>query len=163
MTGRLIVAVVVLSSVPAFAPAPFPRPSRDGDRNGIDMKRFQGTWKVISMEIVQAGGRLEKLSDWGEQAQGTTAVRVQDDKWTYLSKGNHSSSSYWLDIDPAQKPAAINWYTQADRKNPGMLGLIRREGDQVTILYYATTPNNRPKTFENPPANWWVLKLRKGG
>ena len=55
MTVRLIVAVVVLSSAPAFAPAPFPRASRDGDRNGIDMKRFQGTWKVISMEIVQAG------------------------------------------------------------------------------------------------------------
>jgi uncharacterized protein (TIGR03067 family) len=160
MTVRLIVAVAVLTSLTAFAPAPFPRTSRDGDRTGIDMKRFQGTWKVISMEIVQAGGRLDKLSDWGENAQGTTGVRVEGDKWTYLTNGNRSGS-YWMDIDPTQKPAAVNWYTQADKKNPGMLGLIRREGDQVTILYYATTPNNRPRTFENPPVNWWVLKLRR--
>jgi uncharacterized protein (TIGR03067 family) len=162
MNVRLIVAVVALTCVPAFAPAPFPRTSRDGDRNGIDMKRFQGNWKVISMEIVQAGGQLQKLSDWGEQVQGTTGVRVQDDKWTYLGNGR-DSASYWMDIDPAQKPAAVNWYTAADKKTPGMLGLIRREGNQVTILYYATTPENRPKTFENPPVNWWILKLRKGG
>src|SRR5262249_60675972 len=118
MNVRLTGAVVALTSVPAFAPAPFPRPSREGDRTGIDMKRFQGTWKVISMEIVQAGGRLDKLSDWGEHADGTNAVRVEGDKWTYVNNGRNSSS-YWMDIDPAQKPAAVNWYTQADKKNPG--------------------------------------------
>jgi uncharacterized protein (TIGR03067 family) len=168
MRGRLSVAVLVLLAGTAFAPAPFPRPGRDGDRTSIDMKRFQGTWRVISMEIVQANGTRNKLSDWG--ATGVTGVRVRDDRWAYLHNNDHNGgaannagSGYWMDVDARHKPAHINWYTSADKNKPGMLGLIRREGDRVVILYYATGPESRPKTFENPPANWWILTLQKGG
>jgi hypothetical protein len=68
-----------------------------------------------------------------------------------------------MNVEPNQKPAAINWYVGQQKENPGMVGIIRREGDRVTILYYATNPNQRPKTFDNPPVGWWILTLRKGG
>jgi len=152
--------VIARTAVPAFAPAPFPRSKRDGDREGIDMARFQGTWKVISMEIVEANNRRNRLSDWGDS--GITGVRVKGNQWTYLQNGGENAS-YLVNIDTSQKPTAINWYTGSLKEQPGMLGLIRRDGDKVTILYYSTTPDNRPRTFENPPVGWWVLTLRRGG
>jgi len=160
MRARTIVALVAFTALTAFAPAPLPRPNRDSDKESIDMRRFQGTWKVISMEIVQPNGGRNRLSDWGET--GTTGVRVSEDRWTYLHKGR-DSSSYLMNIEPGVRPAAINWYVGQQKDNPGMIGIIRRQGDRVTILYYATTPNQRPKTFDNPPNGWWILTLQKGG
>jgi uncharacterized protein (TIGR03067 family) len=160
MRARTIVALLALTALTAFAPAPVPRSKRDLDRDGIDMRRFQGTWKVISMEIVQPNGGLHRLPDWGER--GTTGVRVSEDRWTYLVNGR-DSSSYLMNVEPGDKPAAINWYVGQQKDNPGMVGIIRRKGDRVTILYYATTPSQRPKTFDNPPNGWWILTLQRGG
>jgi uncharacterized protein (TIGR03067 family) len=163
--SRLVLALASLICLTAFAPAPFPRPERRGGGTDIDMKSFQGTWKVISMEIVQGNGQNQRLTDWGWQTTGTTGVRVKGDRWTYLNNGR-DSSSYRVDIDPTKKPAAIDWFTGLNKganDRPGMLGLIRREGSRLTILYYATGPENRPKVFENPPRGWWILKLERGG
>jgi uncharacterized protein (TIGR03067 family) len=165
MKPRLLLALSILLAVTAFAPAPFPKTVRERDRNEIDMKTFQGTWGVVSMEIVQQGGGRNRLPDWGVDATGTTAVQVKGDRWTYMSRGRESSS-YRVDIDPTQRPAAINWFTsltkpEGGEDRPGMLGLIRREGHKVTILYYATTPEQRPKTFDNPPNGWWILTLKR--
>jgi len=42
-----------------------------------------------------------------------------------------------------------------------MLGLIRREGNRVQILYYTAAPENRARSFEDPPAGWWLLTLER--
>lgn len=160
MKARLAFALAVLAFGSAFAPAPFPRPGR-GNPNAIDQARFQGTWAVVSFEIVQQDGSRNRLADWG--SSGTTAVRVEGDRWTYLN-GQLANSSYLLSIDPGPRPAAINWYVGQQKEKPGMLGIIRREGDRVVILYYAaTTEAQRPRGFDHPPPGWWILTLRRGG
>jgi uncharacterized protein (TIGR03067 family) len=160
---RTVVALTALLALTAFAPAPFPRSERRRDRGEINMETFQGTWKVISMEIVRQGGQNQVLNDWGWQTKGTTAVRVKGDRWTYLHDGR-DSSSYRVNIDSTKRPANIDWFTSFNKTpndRPGMLGLIKREGSRLTILYYATAPENRPKGFDNPSNGWWILKLER--
>jgi uncharacterized protein (TIGR03067 family) len=164
MKPRLLLALGVFLGVTAFAPAPFPKLQRERDRNEIDMEIFQGTWGVVSMEIVQQGGGRNRLTDWGIDSNGTTAVQIRGDRWTYLSRGQEMSS-YRMNIDTG-KPAGINWYTSLTRPEggqeaPGMFGLIRREGNRVTILYQAIGSEQRPKTFDDPPNGWWILTLKR--
>src|SRR5262245_24520075 len=101
MRARLIVALVVLSALPAFAPAPFPRTKRD-DRGEINLDRFQGLWKVESFESVIQNGR-QRHTGWER-----TQVRVERDRWTYL-EGGSLNAEYRIRIR-GNGPPAIEWF-----------------------------------------------------
>ena len=157
--------IIVALCLTAFAPAPLPRRARAEDRYAIDLNSFRGTWAVVSMEIVRAGGPPHtKLNDWGEEVKsGTTGVRVEGNRFTYLGWSG-TGGSYRVAIDASRQPARIDWFTDPNERQgevPGMLGLIRRDGDTVVILYYSTNPERRPTKMEDPPEGWWILTLRR--
>jgi uncharacterized protein (TIGR03067 family) len=155
---RSVLALIALFALTAFAPAPFPKPQRE--RNEIDMKSFQGTWDVVSMEIVRQGGRRQRLRDWGVDAKGTNGVRIEGDCWTFLPPTD-DRSDFRISIDSSTKPALIDGFPLPGDDRAGITGLIRREGNKVTVLYYATHPDQRPKTFDNPPIGWAILTLKR--
>jgi hypothetical protein len=72
----LIIALVVLSGLTAFAPAPFPRMRRESN-TAVSLTLLQGKWKPISVE--RFGLRGEKHKAWkGEY------VRVEGNVWLSL-------------------------------------------------------------------------------
>jgi uncharacterized protein (TIGR03067 family) len=157
MRARVIVGLIVLLGASVFAaPAPFPRPVRRGDTNEITLQNFQGDWKAISMDTVQGGGRFAPAGIWFQ------GVRVRGDRWFYMV-GGKENLNYHLKIDGGKKPPTIDYYdiTSGQAERPGMVGILRREGNRVTVLYYATTPEKRAKSFDDMPQGWWVLVLER--
>jgi uncharacterized protein (TIGR03067 family) len=150
MTARLLIAVLALGSLTAFAPAPFPRARRD--RDTLNLNTFQGLWRVVSMKQTQAGGQLNAIN-WH-----ITHIQVEKDVWTFLQQGSKPNATYYLTLDTSRKPGTIDWHN-ARGGAVTMMGLIRRSGDTVEILYLAST--NRPGSFENPPQGYYLLTLKR--
>jgi uncharacterized protein (TIGR03067 family) len=157
---RVLTGLLTVCFLTAFAPAPFPRSPRRGGGEEINLQSFQGTWRAVKLEgIEQNGGKRE--IPWG-----IAAVRVQDDLWTFLNKGDTENAKYRLDIDGTKKPSTIDFYSDGTpRRNqggkPSMVGIMRRQGDTVHILYYSTGAEKRPQNFDNPPVGWWLLTLER--
>src|SRR5436190_12700028 len=119
---RLTLGLIALSLLPAFAPAPFPRPSRR-DHDQISLTWFQGTWDVISNEAIT--GQNKQPSDWG-----ITHVRVRGGTWTLMDRGREVAS-YTITVDGTPTPARIDWFP-LDRPDERTLwiGIMKREGDR---------------------------------
>jgi uncharacterized protein (TIGR03067 family) len=150
---RLIVAVVALSGLTAFAPAPLPR-ARRARGPDFDLARFQGLWKVATVETVTRRGK------YAEDGWGATQVRVQGDKWTYFERGQRNAS-YRIRIDPTKAPATIDFFHLDDKEGrPYVFGLIRRKEGGIEILFSSMTLGQRAGSFDAPPLGWWVLTLR---
>jgi uncharacterized protein (TIGR03067 family) len=147
---RLLIVLLVVTGLTAFAPAPFPRPKRDNDQM-INLDRFQGTWKVISLETTGVGGRHTRIN-WS-----ITHIRIAQDRWTFL-QNRIENTTYQIALDPGQKPCTIDYRWPGNQGGqPAMVGIIRRKGDRVDIVYLSGT--NRPRNLDDPPPNFWLLKL----
>jgi uncharacterized protein (TIGR03067 family) len=155
---RFVFAALAVALV-AFAPAPFPKANRH-EPPGITLQRFQGKWKAV--KLVNVGKNLERTGiEWG-----VSHIHVEGDLWTFYMTGDVKNNSYVLVIDPSRRPATIDFYSGNQRQDgvaPYMLGLIKREGNVVTILYFTATADQRATSFENPPPGWWLLTLEKMG
>src|SRR5262245_50589079 len=138
MRVRLIVALIALAALTAFAPAPLPKTSRRTDPNLLTVANFQGDWTAVSFDYVGAGDQLSPIGLWFQ------GVRIRGDHWIYLVNGSESST-YRITIDNNTRPAAIDYYeVQGKPEKPGMFGIVKRQGSRVTILYYGYGPA-RPK------------------
>jgi uncharacterized protein (TIGR03067 family) len=149
---HLLIVLVVLAGLTAFAPAPFPRPRRSSPT--LDLNRLSARWKVAGMQRVAAQGKLV------DHPWYITHILIQNGRWSFLDKTGRDVASYLLEVDPTKKPATITWL-----RNPGevptLVGIIRRKGKVVEILYLATT--NRPASFEKPPEGYYLLTLKREG
>ena len=90
-----------------------------------------------------------------------THIRVVEDRWTFMS-GAVEGNTLNISIDPTRKPALLNFY-----KGPGQreraygVGLIRRQGDAVEVLYRWGGEEGRPLDFEPPPDGFWTITMRR--
>jgi len=87
MKTRLGIALLVLLGLTAFAPAPFPRTQRRGERDEITLKTFQGRWRVAKVELTTDGGTLVPYL-----AMTATHVRITHDRWTFMDGGREGGS-----------------------------------------------------------------------
>jgi uncharacterized protein (TIGR03067 family) len=157
---RIVVALLAVFVLTAFAPAPFPKPGRRGDSNtAISVPLFQGKWKVESFDIYQQGGQKRRSSF-------VDHIRVRGNAWTLFNQGDSENATYTIVIG-ASRPATIDFYSgkvevKAETR-PSMFGLIRRDGNTVQILYAWAQGQNRPRvtSFDTPPADWWLLTLKR--
>jgi uncharacterized protein (TIGR03067 family) len=147
MRLHLLLALVACTALPAFAPAPFPR--RERDRTRMDLDAFQGTWQVVAHHSSN-GGQFQP-SAWS-----ITHIRVAKDRWTLLA-GPRENATYRIEINPTTKPSLIDW--RGERGEALWLGLIRRNGDNVEVLYHTAT--SRPVSFDRPPAGAYLITLRR--
>jgi uncharacterized protein (TIGR03067 family) len=143
-------ALAALTVLPAFAPAPFPRARED--RTKIDLERFQGMWKVVSLHQGHGAGRLRAIN-WT-----ITHIRVQKDQWTLLA-AMRENATYRIELTPTRKPCLIDW--RGPQGEALWLGLIRRDGEQVEVLYGSST--SRPGGFKQPPSGSYLITLRRHG
>lgn len=157
-----LAALLAVLTLTAFAPAPLPRAKRER-RGGeaISIETFQGHWRVTSMERTSRTGK-HTPHNWQ-----ITHIRVRDDRWTFMANTTENTS-YRLKIDGSKKPGLLDYYwdnANANRPNnqqPAMVGIIRRAGNRVEILYLPGT-HQKPTAFDPPPEGWWLLKLQKEG
>jgi uncharacterized protein (TIGR03067 family) len=149
MRLRLSLVLAALTVLPGFAPAPFPRP-RD-DRTKIDLQRFQGLWKVVSLHTGQAGER--RRINWT-----ITHIRVDKDRWTLLEAARENAT-YRIELIPTRKPCLIDW--RGPQGEALWLGLIRRDGDCVEVVYGSAT--SRPQNFKELPSGTYLITLRRHG
>jgi uncharacterized protein (TIGR03067 family) len=156
---RLALALIALAGLTAFAPAPFPRQRRID--TSVSLEVLQGKWKVVKIEEVTGpGGRVRRTTLAAE------AIRFDRTHWTLLQSGDQEYVKNVFRLDTGRRPAAIDIYDR-DRSRldsgvpPIHVGLIRRAGDTVEILYYSAAPAERPSSFENPPVGWWLLTLKR--
>ncbi len=141
----LTLAALALS---AFAPAPKPRPYNS--RTAIDLDRFQGTWEVQGHYGWDGGEKTR--SD-----PGISHIRVQKDGWTLL--GENVSVTFRVELAPGKKPPChITW--RGERGEPLWLGLIRRDGDAVDVIFRTAT--ERPKDFDAPQPGSCIWSLKRG-
>jgi uncharacterized protein (TIGR03067 family) len=150
-----VFSVLVALAALAFAPAPFPKTQRGGERDEITIQTFQGTWRVAGMKRSRRDGN-HTPHNWN-----ITHIRVKNDRWTFLENGN-SNADYTITITNSQKPAALDFYglNLARQGKPQGSGIIRRKGAVVEIIY--TFGNlKRASSFEHPPDDQWILTLHK--
>jgi hypothetical protein len=158
MKARLVVVLIALLGASAFAPAPFPRPSRKADNNDISLTSFQGIWRVEAFATSSSSGNHAKR-DWHIKY-----IRVKDDQWSFMNSLESANVSYTIAIDSARRPATLDFFTSPKAANeiqPRGVGIIRRTGDKVFIIYVFGTPDSRAASFERPPDNQWVIWLEK--
>jgi uncharacterized protein (TIGR03067 family) len=154
---RILLAVLIVFGVTAFAPAPFPRPSRKGEERAITVQNFQGLWRVASMKRSRATGQHEPYK-WH-----ITHVRVKDDRWAFR-QNETDNGNYSIVIDNSKRPATLDFFNARKQggARPSGVGIIRRQGARVEILYsFGITPERRAVSFHQPPDNQWVLLLER--
>jgi uncharacterized protein (TIGR03067 family) len=147
MRPRLLAALIALAGLTAFAPAPFPKPRQE--RTLIDLTRFQGTWKVIGHHNYPAGQK--QRAEWS-----ITHIRIAKDRWTLLEAARENAT-YRIGLDPKKKPCEVDW--RSDQGRILWMGIIRRDGDVVEVLYLSAT--QRPADFDKPPAGSYLITLRR--
>src|SRR5262245_18494188 len=157
MRVRLLVALLALSLLPAFAPAPFPKTQRRGvGENEISLATFQGTWRVTGMRTAHANG-MHTPYQWN-----VTHVRITKDQWQYIENGGQPQENRLFGIDPTKKPAHFHFLN----RGPGMdgvsgPGIIRCLGDKIDIIFTWGTPDVRSTSFETPKDGHWLLSLQR--
>src|SRR5262245_43289732 len=111
---RLIVAAVALLGLTAFAPAPLPRPPKRDNRDEISLRHFQGRWQHVRIENIEPGGGRKEWKN-----ANIVAVQIKGDQWIYLEDNGRVNVTYAITIQEARGPAAIDWYSQANKGQPG--------------------------------------------
>jgi uncharacterized protein (TIGR03067 family) len=139
----------------AFAPAPFPRPRRGQAEGVISLPAFQGRWRVVSMKQCSADGNHRPY------AWAVTHVRVKDDTWSFEYGNGTAATGYRITIDNAREPAHLDfWNTNVKEQTPPGMGVIRKRGRVVEIIYIFGG-NNRPASFARPPEGQYLLVLER--
>jgi uncharacterized protein (TIGR03067 family) len=151
MKPRIGLALLVLIGLTAFAPAPFPKSGRRGQSDEITLQSFQGRWRVTNMQSSRGNGQHVPYN-WN-----VTHIRVTSNRWEFVS-GNAGGSFMTISIDPARKPAHLNFYNGPADKNVHGVGLIRRHEGKVQVIYTWGNETVRP-TFEPPVERGWIITM----
>jgi uncharacterized protein (TIGR03067 family) len=148
--SRVLVSLVVLVAVTAFAPAPFPRLERKRVET-IDLAALRGLWRAVSIEEVQPDGSLKGIP-WRVRH-----VRIEEDRWAFGSE--ISPAALRISLDRTHRPIVIDLLTSA--QNTAMAGVLKLEGDRLLMLYTFHGPSKRPTDFARKPAGTRLMTLQR--
>jgi uncharacterized protein (TIGR03067 family) len=113
-----------------------------------ELKKLEGNWQVISMEI--DGQKMPE-----EDAKQYT-VLIKGDKYTLKMQDNPINQGT-IKVDPTKKPKTID-ITPTDGDNSGktMLGIYEQDGDTQKTCY--TQPDKpRPTKFSSEGGNTLIV------
>jgi hypothetical protein len=153
MKVRLATGLLLLIGPLAFAPAPLPRRERVRQTGEITLASFQGSWRITKRLTLHANG-LHTPS-----ASPVTHIRIAGDRWTFMT-GRGEGNTLLVGIDNTKSPAHLNFYRGGNKALHGV-GLIRRHGRGVQVLYTWGGERNRPPGFEPPPEGIWCIFMEK--
>jgi uncharacterized protein (TIGR03067 family) len=117
-----------------------------------ELQKFQGTWKVASMEI---GGK--KVAD--DKAKGATLV-VKGNQYA-VKMGDKTLEQGTFKIDPTKKPKTID-VTPTEGKGKGKTfhGIYQINGDEARDSF-STDNKERPTSFDTKANSKWVVRVYK--
>ena len=103
-----------------------------------DLKKLQGTWKRISMEVEGNEVPTDALTSW--------TATYEDDRLTLSSKeGNYRQAI--VTLDPSRKPKALNtWDADGPFADQTVPGIYEIDGDTMKVCF-ALPGKKRPEEF----------------
>ncbi len=150
--SRRVAGLVVVTGLTLAAVAASPPPAAD-DASKNDLKRFQGTWRTVSLTI---DGR--KIPD--DEIQDRRVIII-DDRYVVVD-GNKTIQRGSFRLDASKTPKQINTFP-ADGPNKGKvdLGIYELDGD-ILRLCYAPPGRTRPTEFsaEQGSGRWLTTDAR---
>lgn len=163
LSRRSIAWALAALLVPALAPAQEPKERRKeqekGDRPAARAGQFVGTYTIVSGEEDGRPVPPERLRD--------NSARITEDRFVVVDadKKERYAASYRLMADrPTEgggyKIAMRTVAAPGEQEGTEAIGLIKKEGDKVTLIY--TVPGGEPPTeFKTKPGskqNLFVLQ-----
>jgi uncharacterized protein (TIGR03067 family) len=116
-----------------------------------ELARFEGTWKIISLETEQ-----NKLT---EDALKHIQLKLEGDKFTTVDENRETHGTF--KPDPSKKPKTIDMtFTDGPLKGKTMLGIYELEEDTYKVCV-DVQGKNRPKEFAVKPGSGYVLEVLK--
>jgi uncharacterized protein (TIGR03067 family) len=114
-----------------------------------DRKKYEGTWRVTSLEI-----NGNKSSE--EDAKKIAVVNKADGTWILQVDGGKITEGT-SEIDPTKNPKTIDFMeTEGDNKGKIVLGIYEL-GDDTRKLCYAGPGKERPSDFSAPAGSGRVF------
>ena len=153
MRLRLALALLALVGPAAFAPAPFPRAERRRQSDEITLESFTGRWRVQRMQTSRGSGRHEDYN-WA-----TTHIVVANGRWEFRTS-DRVGNGFPISVTPAGRESRLNFLLDNDRTRVQGVGLIRRHGPGVQVIYTWGGEDRRP-TFQPPHEGGWIITLVK--
>jgi uncharacterized protein (TIGR03067 family) len=153
MWTRLL-AVGLVAHLTAFAPAPLPKRDRGEKADGVALTQIQGLWIVEKLELTRREGQLAADGNY------PTKVRIEGDQWSFFNRNDRKPSDYTVTIDSNTNPPQLDIYKSREQAgSPDGTGILWRQGNQMKLMY--SWGKTRPTSWENPPAGYWLLTLKR--
>lgn len=122
------------------------------DVASADLKKFQGTWRLVSAELDGKKTPDDEVKKINLTIQDNKFILRKDDK--VLSEGTFK-------LDPAKKPKAIDeTLTAGPRKGKTFLAIYEIDDTHHKICF-AAAGKERPTEFSAPPGSGRLLQLWK--
>lgn len=142
---RAALALLAVSLLAAFAPAPLPR-RKPAAADEMSLSHFQGYWEFTRFD----------------ETASVKGVRVEGNRWTYVNRNGTDNARYTIVVGKGRGPVPIDWHDR-EGQPPYFLGLIQRDGGTLSLIYrVGARPQERPSAIAGAPKGWSVMKLRKG-
>jgi uncharacterized protein (TIGR03067 family) len=141
MRYRLLLGLLALLGLTAFAPAPFPKPPKD------DLKRLAGVWAVDRYE--RGGSSLRST-------KAKMRLRITGNNWEFM-RDTQVTASYVATLDPKAKPPSLN----LSGKPGEMLGIYRLDRDQFEMVFNHFGVRERPSSFDKTGQSSYRLVLKR--
>ena len=111
---------------------------------------MQGDWRVTKFTEITGP------NNQGHNVKWFQGVRVKGDDLCYLV--NNQEQQHMRIVLGSSRPVTIDFMMGG--KDPNMIGIVRRRGSRMDILYYSAGVA-RATSFENIPLSWWLLELER--
>jgi len=115
-----------------------------------EMARFQGTWRMVSLEAGENKLTEDALKDF--------RLKIEGDKFTATEGKSENHGTF--KVDPTKKPKTIDITMIQGEKRQILLGIYELEGDTYKLCG-DMSGKSRPTEFAIKPGSGYILEVLK--
>jgi RNA polymerase sigma factor (sigma-70 family) len=162
--GALVLGLAGVGArlLPDTASAPRPAPAAKEDLRKSELRRLQGTWRVVSIEYAGKPVPAGKIED------ADLTWTFSGDTWTARNKVSPTGLRVTFGIDPTRSPRAMDFGPVRKDTMPS-LGIYELKGDVLKVCFgwlsrpraFATVPHPGPDRWFEPGSGERLYVLRR--